>query len=135
MRFGPPAPLRQPRENVVPMINVVFLLLIFFMLAARLSPPDPFDVAPPEGAAAAPLPDDGTLYLSAEGQMAFAEARGDDVFLALRAWAGDGPLPVRADAGLSAETLAGLLPRLAAVGVPEISLATAPSRPGSGPGR
>ena len=33
LQFGPPRPRRKP--SLTPMIDVVFLLLVFFMLAAR----------------------------------------------------------------------------------------------------
>lgn len=126
MRFGPPAMPRQPRENVVPMINVVFLLLIFFMLAAQLAPPEPFSVAPPEGEVAEALPEGAALFVSASGDLALGELRGEAVFAALHARDEAGPLPVRADAGLSAEALAALLPRLAAAGVSSVALELTP---------
>jgi len=43
-------PERRPdptEERVLPLINVVFLLLIFFMLAGSLSVTEPFDIEPP----------------------------------------------------------------------------------------
>ena len=46
MRFASP-PRRSPPESVVPMINVVFLLLIFFLISAQISPPDPFETRLP----------------------------------------------------------------------------------------
>ena len=33
-------------ERILPLINVVFLLLIFFMITGRFSKPEPLDVAP-----------------------------------------------------------------------------------------
>jgi biopolymer transport protein ExbD len=39
---------QQLEDGILPMINVVFLLLIFFMLTGQLSALDPFEVAPPE---------------------------------------------------------------------------------------
>ncbi len=49
MRFDP---ARRPSddERILPLINVVFLLLIFFMLAGSLAALDPFEVAPPRSA-------------------------------------------------------------------------------------
>jgi biopolymer transport protein ExbD len=38
--------------NLVPLINIVFLLLVFFMLSSTLVTPDRFDVALPESARA-----------------------------------------------------------------------------------
>ncbi|MGE6315529.1 ExbD/TolR family protein [Shewanella baltica] len=37
----------QTEERILPLINVVFLLLIFFMVAGSLSVTAPFDVTPP----------------------------------------------------------------------------------------
>ena len=38
---------RRDEERVLPLINIIFLLLIFFMLAGRLSTSDPFRIDPP----------------------------------------------------------------------------------------
>ena len=54
MDFAPRRPARPARENIVPMINVVFLLLVFFVMTAQIAPPDPFDIAPPEAGDAPP---------------------------------------------------------------------------------
>jgi periplasmic protein TonB len=52
MDFG--SPPRRPRaESVVPMINVVFLLLVFFLMTATIAPPDPFASVPPDPFASA----------------------------------------------------------------------------------
>jgi len=42
-------PEKQPQreyENLLPLVNVVFLLLIFFMVAGAFSSPDPFAITP-----------------------------------------------------------------------------------------
>ncbi len=46
MRFEPPRRANGD-ERILPLINVVFLLLIFFMLAGTLAALDPFEVSPP----------------------------------------------------------------------------------------
>lgn len=136
------APLRHRRrsENIVPMINVVFLLLIFFLMTAEIAPPDPVDVAPPSAAEgeAGRAEDRPTLYLAADGTLAFEEARGTDAVLsaltaaaqaACAAGCPEGVRPalvLRADAGLPAARLAALMPRLAEAGFAEISLVTVP---------
>ncbi|WP_425405835.1 ExbD/TolR family protein [Hwanghaeella sp.] len=41
---------RRPRNDddaIMPLINIVFLLLIFFMIAGKLSSADPFEISPP----------------------------------------------------------------------------------------
>ncbi|WP_415184693.1 ExbD/TolR family protein [Phaeovulum sp.] len=56
---------------MLPMINVVFLLLIFFLISAKMAPPEPFAITPPEARAEAEALGDFTLYLSAEGALGF----------------------------------------------------------------
>jgi biopolymer transport protein ExbD len=123
MRFDAPRPVR-PREPVVPMINVVFLLLIFFLMAASIAPPEPFAVTLPVAAGEDPGVPGEVLFLGADGGLALGAARDEAVFAALAGH--DGALEIRADAGLPAAALAALLPRLAAVGVAEATLVTLP---------
>ena len=47
MEFAPASRPHTPRESVVPMINVVFLLLIFFLMTAQITAPTPVEVTPP----------------------------------------------------------------------------------------
>lgn len=121
MRFAQP-PRRRATESVVPMINVVFLLLIFFMMAARIAPPQPFDLTPPQAASEARPDGARVLYLSRDGVLAFEAHRGAEVWTAL-AEAGQGPLTLRADMDMSAALLAETLARLAAIGIGDVELA------------
>jgi biopolymer transport protein ExbD len=38
---------KETSENIIPLINVVFLLLIFFMLSAKLTPHATLEIVPP----------------------------------------------------------------------------------------
>ena len=116
---------REKGESIVPMINVVFLLLIFFLMSARLSAPDPFEATPPAAGASDPAAGD-TLYLSAGGDLAYGDARGEDVFAALAGREADRPLLIRADAGVEAAAVARLAARLAAEGQGALRLVTVP---------
>lgn len=70
MRFHPPRP-KSDDERILPLINVVFLLLIFFMLAGRLSATDPFQVEPPRSAAEGPAAaQEAVVLLGADGRLA-----------------------------------------------------------------
>lgn len=121
MDFAPRRPARPPRENIVPMINVVFLLLVFFVMTAQIAPPDPFDIAPPE-AGEAPAPDaPDILFVAADGQLARAGLTGD---AALTGMTAGQALTLRADRALPAPDLARLLARLAALGVTDVALVT-----------
>ena len=119
----PHQPARQPRETVLPMINVVFLLLIFFLMTASIEPSPPFPIDPPraggEVAQAAPR----VLWVSASGELASISARGEDALAALAAE--PGPVLLRADAALPAADLAVLLARLGASGLTEVTLSAA----------
>lgn len=121
MEFHRP-PARPQRENILPMINVVFLLLIFFLMTAHIAPPAPFEITPPEsGAEAHELPP-RTLWLGEGGQVMHDDLSGEAALAALAA--GEGPVLIRADAGLAAADLARLMARLSALGVHDLRLAT-----------
>ena len=83
MQIPPSRRRRGVRENVVPLINVVFLLLIFFLLAGTLRGPVPFEIEPPiAGGAGGGRLEPGTervLHLARDGRLALA---GEEVALA-----------------------------------------------------
>ncbi len=136
MRISEPPPRRPPAENMLPMINVVFLLLIFFMISAQLAPPEPFAITPPVAEGEEASPGELMLFLGPEGELGYRELVGDDD-AALDALAadrdllcpGDCPEPpvlvLRADAGAPATRLASLMPRLGGLGFAAIELVTA----------
>lgn len=120
--LAPPAPRRRA-ESVTPMINVVFLLLIFFLMSATLIAPTPVPLtAPhaPEAPHAAPAP---TLYLGAGGEAAFGDLRGAAAYDALIAAIGDETPLLRADRGLPGAALAEALAEMAARGAPRALVA------------
>lgn len=74
MRFDPPRP-KNDDERILPLINVVFLLLIFFMLTGKLSAIDPIEVAPPVSASDGAVETrDLMVVLGADGQLALDDA-------------------------------------------------------------
>lgn len=116
-------PVKRPmRESIVPMINVVFLLLIFFLMTAQITPPDPFEITPPDSSAEAPAEGQRILYVSAEGKLAYGDVEDEAVFAALSDLGEGEPLMIRADKAVDASRIAALLPRLAAVGVRNVKL-------------
>lgn len=116
-------------SNLIPLINVVFLLLIFFMLAGRLARPDPADLTPPESGSAETVTAGWALLIDAAGQFT---VDGEPLAAAgLEAWLqtrlsdpATGPLQVKADARLEATQLITVLERLRAAGVEELQLLT-----------
>ena len=115
---------RTVSDTFVPMINIVFLLLIFFLLSATIAPPDPLDMTLPQATIAeaetAALPD--VLHMSASAEVIFGEMRGDAALRAVAARQDAGPVALRADAELDGAAFAALLGQLAAVGVTNIKL-------------
>ena len=111
------------------MINVVFLLLIFFLMTAQIAPPDPLQVAPPQADAETGAPQArDAVYLDAEGRLAYGGARGIAAVIAALQARDDpaAPVTVRADAGASANDLARLMARLAALDAGAVDLVTVP---------
>ncbi len=68
-------PRRALPDSLLPMIDVVLFLIVFFMIASEFAAPEPFAVAAPEGAAEAAA-GEFTLFLSAGGDWGFVGADG-----------------------------------------------------------
>jgi biopolymer transport protein ExbD len=100
------------------MINVVFLLLIFFLMTAQITAPDPVDIQPP-GATTTDghLPDDGiSLWLDNQGRLLDADGTPPDL-----AALGETVI-LRADATASAADLARVLQQLGQAGARDVTL-------------
>ncbi|MGF1609917.1 MAG: ExbD/TolR family protein [Kiloniellales bacterium] len=81
MRFQPPRP-KSHEERILPLVNVVFLLLIFFMLAGRLAASDPFRIEPPRSTSEGLVEPQETLVLvGADGRLALDGATIDEAAL------------------------------------------------------
>jgi len=93
-------------DGVIPLINIVLLLLIFFLLAGRIATPEAADVRPPSSTSAPGDPaDPATLEVTAAGEVRYL---GDlrDLMAAATAVAlavGDGEAVIRADRAAPAE--------------------------------
>lgn len=70
---------KQPPETIVALIDVVFFLLVFFMLIGRMDATAPFDVRPPTAETGADMPSGGiTVSVSANGDLAVDGIAVDD---------------------------------------------------------
>lgn len=126
----PPLPRRSGNsdDNVLPLINVVFLLLIFFMVSGTLLQEPPFAITP---ATTHHAPDQDAqaeyLAIGADGRLAWGGEAIDEESLGSRLRARgavNSPLQVRADRRLRARDLNDLLAVLRANGVTRIELLT-----------
>jgi biopolymer transport protein ExbD len=115
------------------MINVVFLLLIFFLMSATLVAPTPVQLRAPGVAAAPKASPAPTLHLGADGTVAHGDLRGAAAYDAVAAALVPGQAAViRADRDLPGAALAEALAALAARGAPRALLAV---DTGAGAGR
>lgn len=68
-KFSNPAST-DSEENVLPLINIVFLLLIFFLVAGAITIPDLFPVEPPVSDSETPAtPVETIVLIGADGQL------------------------------------------------------------------
>jgi biopolymer transport protein ExbD len=94
---------RLPHETIITLIDVVFFLLVFFMLVGRMDATSPFELSPPISVNGDALPAGGvTVSLAVDGRLALdgvVRPRGD-IVERLRAVvaASDEPLLVRINA-------------------------------------
>ena len=129
-------------ETIIALIDVVFFLLVFFMLIGRMDATAPFEVAPPVAFSGQDMPAGGaTVAISGSGALALdgtAIARADLEAKLAQLLAADAGLRVRLNAHRDAE-LRFVLPLVGAIeamGVRDVVLVVTPNpAPGPAPAR
>ena len=141
---------RDPGAGILPLINVVFLLLIFFMLAGQLTAGAPFKVTPPvsrQAAAAerpASAPREAAVLVAADGRLALNGQPMDPAALKAAVSADlaqhpDLPVNLKADGAAEAAAVVAVMETLRDAGVrrlqlfAEASLADAVTQQGGAP--
>lgn len=121
---------RRSEEPVLPLVNIVFLLLIFFMLAGSLAAQDPVPAEPPRSSVEAQLSDrDLVIVLGADGALAVdgAAAARAELSPALEAALRDRPdraVWLKADANADSLDVIVLLEALQDTGLERVQLVT-----------
>lgn len=129
------APDRSDPETIVPLIDVVFFLLVFFMLVGRLDATAPFEVTPPTAITGSDMPGGGrTISVSATGALALdGEAHAEAALLALLELQimADPDVFVRINAHAATEVrhVLPVLSQLEAMGARNVSLVVTPPGP------
>lgn len=120
-------------ETIVALIDVVFFLMVFFMLIGRMDATAPFDVSPPVAMTGQDMPAGGmTLSVGPDGRLAldgFDLARADVADGLANRLANDPDLRLRINAHRDAE-LRFVLPLVAiaeAIGVRDVVLVVTPA--------
>lgn len=127
---------RKPRQtekidkHILPMTNIIFLMLIFFMIAGQITATDPFAITPSKSISTTHTkPEDGIIHLSKDGEITFQYQAMDAEELKVKvaeylAEAPGAVLRLKADADYSAVETLFLLAELHEIGVEKISLIT-----------
>ncbi|MBS8274631.1 biopolymer transporter ExbD [Thalassospira tepidiphila] len=116
------------QEPMLPLINIVFLLLIFFMIAGSLQKLGPFEVDPPASQTAEGQPEDTiVLWFSNTGEIGIDDLTGglDRLSSMLPADYIGRPVEIRADREVEGARVVRLLARLQELGIEKVQLMTA----------
>ena len=134
MRLRDPRPVKPATENMVPLINIVFLILIFFLVAATIRPftDDAVQIAESVAADAPDLAARRMLVVRADGSVRAGGALLDDSRLAdlISEWSKDAakPVIVVADRSAKASRIVALASQASAAGIERVRLLTQESR-------
>ena len=113
------------QENVIPMINIIFLLLLYFMIAGNLQPD--YNVTPPVSSnEAEPSKQIPTLSVQKDGSMRFEnrDVTWEQLNIELSRITGHERLKIHADAKLDALTVSKIMKSSAEAGVLQFVLVT-----------
>lgn len=125
-------------ERILPLINIVFLLLIFFMLAGKLAATDPIKVDPPHSASEAAVEKRELVVIAGgDGRLAFDGALIEKTGLqaAVREKLDGGSVSevwLKADGGANTDDIVAVMDILRQAGVEELKLLTIRADDGSG---
>lgn len=117
-------------ERILPLINVVFLLLIFFMIAGSLSITDPIEVSPPVGQRGELSQNDALIILlDANGKLAVDGQRLKRDALVehlqeITSQESAVPIHLKADASAEANLVVEIMEMLRSAGVSKLKLLT-----------
>lgn len=119
---------KRPLETSISLINIVFLMLIFFLVAGQLAPPQDPDVVLSKSEDAPPLPPPDALYVRKDGSLVYRDktTTAADYFLVHRETAEGESEPVRlgADAELPAKKLLDHVAALYSAGASNVVIIT-----------
>ena len=125
----PQGPPRDTEDHILPLINIVFLLLIFFMVAGALATPESVEVEPPEASVDGEEPDrdDTTLYIEADGALTLGDEPVALEGLA-RAMGERNEIVLRADAAVEGVRVVAVMRALREAGLERVRLVTRKER-------
>tara|TARA_R110000803_G_scaffold129519_2_gene196757 strand:- start:162 stop:581 length:420 start_codon:yes stop_codon:yes gene_type:complete len=117
-------------DRIMPLINIVFLLLIFFLVAGAIREVEPMEVDPPRSLVEAESVTDAlTIYVAGDGRVALGETlldrdAFDQAIAATVASDPDQPIRIVADRDVEAVNVISILETLRASGSSRVKLVT-----------
>lgn len=126
--FTRPRRGRDTNDRLIPMINVVFLLLTFFMIAGTIRVADSIDIDPPETKAAGTLDSrDLLLYVGRDGALALGAERLNEAAAFARiaetlSQNNEAGLQLKADRHVKASVILPILKKLSDLGLKRLEL-------------
>lgn len=116
-------PSRVKKESIIPMVNVIFLLLIFFLMTSSFIIPDPFELDKPYADSSNKVSTEERLYISKTGKVFISDKVNENAWRYLEQNTPEKLLLI-ADSSFPAKDLLNISEKLKELGVIELNLLT-----------
>ena len=116
-------PSRVKKESIIPMVNVIFLLLIFFLMTSSFIIPDPFELDKPYADSSNKVSTEERLYISKTGKVLISDKVNENAWRYLEQKTPEKLLLI-ADSSFPAKDLLNISEKLKELGVIELNLLT-----------
>jgi len=114
---------RVKKESIIPMVNVIFLLLIFFLMTSNFIIPDPFELDKPYAHSSNKVSTEERLYISKTGKIFISDEVNENALRYLEQSTPEELLLV-ADSSFPAKDLLDISKKLKELGVIKLNLLT-----------
>jgi len=122
MRFAV-HPCRVRKESIIPMVNVIFLLLIFFLMTSSFIIPDPFELKKPYADSSNTVSSEERLYISKTGKVFISNLYNENAWRYLEQSTPEELLLI-VDSSFPAKDLLDIAEKLKELGITELNLLT-----------
>ena len=109
------------KENIVPMINIVFLLLIFFLITSSLVPRPGEIIERPFGLSASQVKDPNYLFVTSSSEIMYLGQTGELAWDLIKE-SDLNTLTIEADRNLAANKFISFLNRLSDISIPHLEM-------------
>ena len=116
-------PSRVKKESIIPMVNVIFLLLIFFLMTSSFIIPDPFELDKPYADSSNKVSTEERLYISKIGKVFISDKVNENAWRYL-VQSKPEKLLLIADSSFPAKDLLSISEKLKELGIIELNLLT-----------